>query len=118
MQKEQHLDKKSFDDNQVAWKPSSQIQSCKFSGRPKYDMRLKKPNTFNADWIYSVPCGQTDNKEDPCPSWIFLFIPEEICDTHKRKVWVAKYLDSLDWVEVTNASNKRFVCPTCAMEKM
>ena len=35
-------------------------QTCQFSGRPKYDVWLKKPNVWNLDWVFSVPRGQIE----------------------------------------------------------
>ena len=60
----------------------------------------------------------TYNKEDPCPSWIFLCVPEDISDARDKKQWIQEYLDSLDWNTVSNAKNKRFICPKCAKEKV
>ena len=39
---------------------------------------------------------------------------EEIsCDGPKKKEWITAYLDALEWVSVSNADNKRFICPKC-----
>ena len=35
-------------------------------------------------------------------------------DGAKKKRWAAEYLETLDWVWVTNHKYKRFVCPKCA----
>ena len=60
-------------------------------------------------------CGQRRQKEGPCQSWIFLIVPEDISwDGAKKKKWAAEYLETLDWVWVTNHKYKRFVCPKCA----
>ena len=81
-------------------------------------MQLRKPNAFDVEWVYSVPCGQKGNKEGPCPSWIFVCAPEDIWDTHERKVWVHEYLKYRHWVAVLNTENKRFICPKCTNEEL
>ena len=82
-------------------------------------MQLKRPNDYDLNWVYSVPCGQKENNESPCQSWIFLNVPEDItCNGAKKKKWVAHYLKSLDWMVVSNEANKRFVCPKCAKDKV
>ena len=43
----------------LEFKKGTQQAKCKFSERPKYDTQVKKPNVFDFDWLYSVPCGQT-----------------------------------------------------------
>ena len=53
-----HLDKKTFDQHHLEFKASSLSAKCKFSERPKYDIQVKKPNVFDLDWLYSVPCGK------------------------------------------------------------
>ena len=116
--KEYHLNKKTFDDNQLQFKGMGHATKCKFSERPKYDIQVKKPNDFDLDWVYSVPCGQKDKKEGPCQSWIFLCVPEDICwNGAKKTKWVADYLESQDWVVVSNDANQRYVCPKCAKEE-
>ena len=46
-------------------------------------------------------------------------VPEDISyDGPKQKKRVTEYLDSLDWVAVVNADNKRFICPKCSQEEM
>ena len=86
-----------------------------FSERVKYDCQVKKPNDLGLDWLYSVPCGQSEKKEGPCQSWIFLKVPEEVSwDGPQKKEWVAEYLDALEWVSVSNADNKRFICSKCS----
>ena len=114
-----HVEKQFFDQRRVEFKPCSIQTRCKFSERPKYDVQVRKPNDFNLDWVYSVPCGQKERKEGPCKSWIFLRVPEEISwDGPKKKEWATEYLDALDWASVSNADNKRFVCPKCPQEEV
>ena len=113
--KEYHFDKKTFDKYHLEFKAGKGTTKCKFSERPKYDIQVKKPNDIDLDWVYSVPCGQKHKTEGPCKSWIFLRVPEEISwDGAKTKEWVAEYLDSLEWLTVTNDANKRFICPQCS----
>ena len=46
-------------------------------------------------------------------------VPEDIrWNAGKKKKWVAQYLEMLDWVEVSNATNRRFICPKCAKDKL
>ena len=116
--KEQHLNKKTFDEHQLDFKPMDEIVLCNFSKRPKYEMQLMRPNDFNLDWVYSVPCGELDENEDPCQSWIFLNVPKDIrWNAGQKKKWVARYLEMLDWVEVSKATKRRFICPKCAKDK-
>ena len=83
---EQHFDKKTFNKRGLEFKGPNLRAKCKFSKRPKYDIQLKKPNDFDLEWVYSVPCGQRRQKEGPCQSWIFLIVPEDIsCDGAKQK---------------------------------
>ena len=56
--KEHHLDKKIFDQHHLEFKANNQSAKCKFSERPKYDIQVKKPNVFDLDWLYAVPCVQ------------------------------------------------------------
>ena len=56
--KEHHLDKKTLFKHHLEFKKGNQQATCKFSERPKYDIQVKKPNVFDLDWLYSVPCGQ------------------------------------------------------------
>ena len=64
-----------------------------------------------------MPCGQTERKEGSCQSWIFLSAPEEISlDGPTKKEWVTEYLDAQEWVAVSNAAHKRFICPKCSKE--
>ena len=83
--KEHHLDKKTFDEHHLQFKASSQSVKCKFPDRPKYDIQVKKPNDFDLDWVYSVPCGQKEMKEGPCKAWTFLRVPEEISGDGPKK---------------------------------
>ena len=76
------------------------------------------PNDFNLDWVYSVPCGELDENEKPCQSWIFLNVPKDIrWNAGQKKKWVARYLKMLEWVEVSKATKRRFICPKCAKDK-
>ena len=113
-----HVEKQFFDQRRVEFKPSSIQTRCKFSERPKYDVQVRKPNDFNLDWVYSVPCGQKEKKKGgACQSWILLTIPEEFSGPGpKKKEWVGQYLDTLDWSSVGNHRNKRFICPQCTLE--
>ena len=44
-----------------------------------------------------------------------MIVPEDISwDGAKKTKWAAEYLETLDWVWVTNRKYKRFVCPKCA----
>ena len=46
-------------------------------------------------------------------------VPEEIsCDGPKKKEWITEYLDALEWVSVSNADNKRFICPKWSQEEV
>ena len=93
MRKEHHLNQKTFDDNQLQFKGMGNVTFCKFSERPKYGVELRKPNNFDLDWVYSIPCGQKEKKEGPCESWIFLNVPEKVtwnCTMKKsgsRSIW-------------------------------
>ena len=85
--------------------------SSKFSERPKYDSRVAKPNAFDLDWVYAVPCG--DNPEY-CLSWRCLCVPEDVAAWGPaKKEWLKQRLTELGWSEVTNQTNKRFQCPRC-----
>ena len=111
---EQHFDKKTFNKHGLEFKAPNQRAKCKFTKRLKYDIQLKKPNAFDLEWVYSVPCGRI-LKAGPCQSWIFLIVPEDTRrDGAKKKEWAAEYLATLDWEWVTNRKYKRFVCPQCA----
>ena len=54
---EQHFDKKTFNKLGLEFKAPSLRAKCKFSERVKYDIQVK-PNDFDLDWLYSVPCGE------------------------------------------------------------
>ena len=83
---EQHFDKKTFNKHGLEFKAPNLRAKCKFSKRPKYDIQLKKPNDFDLEWVYSVPCGQRRQKEGPCQSWICSIVPEGITwDGAKKK---------------------------------
>ena len=43
-----------------------------------------------------------------------MIVPEESREGPEQKVWVTKYLEKLEWVLVSNAGNKRFICPKCS----
>ena len=76
---------------------------------------LAMPNTFNLDWVYSVPCGEELPNKQRCSSWLFLLPPEkESAWGPHRKDWVKMRLAELEWTEVTNRENRRFVCPGCS----
>ncbi len=89
---------------------------CKFSNRAKGDVRLKMPNKFKLEWMYSVPGGQTTHG-CACDSWIFLTIPDKVEEgdwgARVKQEWIEQYLGELDWTIVKNRDNKRFICPTC-----
>ena len=83
---EQHFDKKTFNKHGLEFKAPRLRAKCKFTQRLKYDIQAKtKPNAFDLEWVYSVPCGQF-LKAGPCQSWIFLIVPEDISwDGAKKK---------------------------------
>ena len=87
-------------------------QTCKFSGKPKYEVELQQPNDFDIQWAYSVPCGDCGKKENG--SWIFLDMASMPTWGTERKNYIEKYLGDLNWTIVYNAENKRFICPTCS----
>ena len=93
------------------WLFSHFVYSCKFSGRSNYDCRVAKPNAFDLDWVYAVPCG--GNRKE-CRSWICLCVPEDVATWGPtKKQWIKQRLTELEWYEVTNQANKRFQCPHC-----
>ena len=106
-----HFDKETFDRHRLMVE-SADVR-CRFSGRPKYDVRLKKPNDLDLDWVYSVPCAETPALSQ-CESWIFLHVPnnQEKWGPDKKS-WINEYLHSLNWCQVRNNGNKRFICPKC-----
>ena len=81
--------------------------TCKFSGHPKYEVYLCRPNDFDLDEVYSVPCGECSN------SWIFINLKSAPLWGPDKKIWISKYLEKLGWREITNQANKRFVCKAC-----
>ena len=36
--------------------------------------------------------------------------------TKRKKQWVLQYVDTLEWVLISNKDNKRFSCPQCVKE--
>ena len=83
--KEHHFDKKTFDRHHLEFKASAGTRKCKFSERVKYDIQVK-PNDFDLDWLYSVPCGEKEKNGRPCQSWIFLRIPDVIIWERRKRV--------------------------------
>ena len=83
-------------------------QTCKFSRNPKYYIQLEKPNAFNLEWVYSVPCG-----EKYCKSWIFINTKTAPEWDPEKKAWIDSYILEIGWYVVVNRNNKRFQCPTC-----
>ena len=76
---------------------------------PKYFVRLRLPNAFNLEWVYSVPCGEKD-----CESWVSINTENTPSWGPDKKAWIANYIDKLGWNQVVNPDNKRFQCPSCA----
>ena len=112
-----HIDNDTFDRCQLQIKAGSASSKCNFSERDKCEFEVEKPNELGVYWLYSVPCGQTHKKDGPCPSWIFLKVPQGITnDSTKTKQWVLQYLDTLEWMLISNKDNKRFICPQCVKE--
>ena len=112
-----HFDKGTFDHYKLQFKAGAHSSYCKFSQRIKCAVQVKQPNDLRVDWLYSVPCGQKHKKDGPCPSWIFLKVPQDITDdSNKTKQWVLRYLETVEWMLITNKDNKRFICPQCVKE--
>ena len=82
---------------------------CKFKRLPKYAVQLKKPNAFDLEWVYSVPCG-----EDGCDSWVFIDTPTAPRWGPETKAWIENYISEIGWNQVVNPQNKRFQCPSCS----
>ena len=100
-----HFDIQTF--RQHGMKIANSDTVCKFSKHPKCDV-LMAPNHFNAEWLYSVPCG-----EEHCTSWIFLDVPAKKQERASDKnIWITSYLKKLGWDIVVNLANTRFSCAT------
>ena len=84
-------------------------QVCKFKELPKYHVKLKKPNAFVLEWVYSVPCGEKD-----CESWVFIDTETAPSWGPDKKAWIENYILDIGWDQVVNRDNKRFQCPTCS----
>ena len=82
---------------------------CKFTAKPKYDVKLKKPNAFDLDWVYSMPCGETD-----CKSWVFIDTETAPDWGADLKIWIENYISDIGWNVIANRDNRRFQCPACA----
>ena len=100
-----HFSKEVF--SQYSMAISNFNATCKFSGRPKYDVYLRRPNDFDLDDVYSVPCG------DCCDSWIFVNLKSAPTWGPDKKNWISNYLEKLGWTEITNKTSKRFICKDC-----
>ena len=112
-----HFDKGTFDHYKLEFKAGTHSSYCKFSQRIKCAVQVKQPNELRVNWLYSVPCGQTYKNDGPCASWIFLKVPEDITDdSNKTKQWALRYLETVEWMLITNKDNKRFICPQCVKE--
>ena len=74
-----------------------------------YTVQLKKPNAFDLEWLYSVPCGETD-----CDSWVLVDTQTAPSWGPDMKAWIKNYISELGWNQVENSNNKRFQCPNCS----
>ena len=85
------------------------VHLCKFKRLPKYFLRLEKPNAFDLEWVYSVPCG-----EKGCESWVFIDTDSAPTWGPELKAWIEKYISEIGWNQVVNRVHKRFQCPNCS----
>ena len=82
---------------------------CKFKKVPKYNVKLRKPNAFDLEWVYSVPWGETD-----CESWVFIDTSTAPSWGPDAKAWIQNYISEIGWAQIVNRDNRRFLCPSCS----
>ena len=92
----------------TTWRSLAPYTVCKFKNLLKYDVKLKKPNLFDLEWVYSAPCG-----EDTCQSWVFIDTSPAPDWGPSKKAWIETYIKDIGWNQIVNAQNKRFQCPSC-----
>ena len=89
----------------------AQEEVCKFSQKPKYEIRFASPNDMDLREVYSVPCGAV-----ACDNWLLIDLSLAPTWGPGRIAWVKKYMKSVNWMEIIEAKSRKFCCPACKQE--